>query len=104
MNATPDNTAFPSGLEWFTITRADGTEDTDCQCARCGSSVLAYTCEACGGDGEVEDDRDWNLGGLLGMYMRCRTCNGTGEYLICASGSEWCHEHPLPGREDVIGA
>lgn len=78
----------------------DGSEE-DCQCARCGSSCYFADCYECGGEGEVQDCRDWNLGGLIEDYMTCRHCRGTGGWWICCSGADWCEANPIPGRESI---
>jgi len=80
--------------------RDDGTEE-ECQCARCGSSCGWLECPGCDGDGQVQDFRDWSLGGLIEMYMRCSQCRGKGGWHSCLSSDEWCEAHPLPGRESI---
>ena len=86
------------GVEWFAI---PGRDEEDCQCARCGSSAIFAECESCGGDGEVLDERDWTLGGLIEDYRRCPDCRGTGGWWYCCSGREWCEAHPMSGRESI---
>lgn len=78
----------------------DGTEE-DCQCARCGSSCYFADCYECGGNGEIQDCRDWNLGGLIEEYMTCRHCRGAGGWRVCLSSPEWCEANPLPGRGNI---
>jgi hypothetical protein len=78
----------------------DGSEE-ECQCARCGSTAIWEDCWNCGGDGEVEDTRDWSLGGLFEMYERCGHCGGSCGWYYCCSGDEWCQLHPMPGREGI---
>ncbi len=46
-------------------------------CSLCGERCMEYLeCDACGGSGKVQDTRDWSLGGLIYMEMRCPTCLG----------------------------
>jgi hypothetical protein len=80
--------------------RADGREE-DCQCARCGSSAIWIDCNRCGGEGEIQDCRDWTLGGLIEDYYTCSDCRGMAGWWCCASEDEWCKAHPLPGRESI---
>jgi hypothetical protein len=70
---------------------------SDCQCARCGSSCGWDDCYGCGGEGaylcdddECPDDWDW-----------CPECRGKGGWWNCLSSREWCEAHPRAGREDV---
>lgn len=86
------------GIEWFTI-----GEETECQCARCGSSAGFEQCENCGGEGvsghecgedscccwHPEDNR------------QCDYCKGTGGSYCCLSTREWCEASPMPGREHI---
>lgn len=69
----------------------DGRE-WDCQCARCGSSVIDEWCPDCGGDCEVWED---------GESFSCSTCDGAGCWRVCASEDGWCEAHPIPGREQI---
>lgn len=98
----PMSERMEGGIEWFAVQHPDGEPDEDCQCARCGSTALFADCTNCGGDGEVIDDRDWNLGGLLEEYRRCPDCRGDGGGWYCCSDREWCNANPMAGREQVV--
>ena len=67
----------------------------DCQCARCGSSVVSEECWECFGEGYFELSGDNPDATEL-----CDVCDGTGGLLVCCSSEEWCAEHPLPGRPE----
>ena len=70
--------------------------EIDCQCARCGSSMVAFECEVCQGDGlQYEGD------GQDEMAFECDGCDGRGVIHVCFSSDEWCEANPLEGREDV---
>lgn len=71
----------------------DGRE-WDCQCARCGSSVIHSGCPSCGGDGFTADEDDERV-------IRCDDCNGRGRWLDCGSSDEWCEANPRTLREDT---
>jgi hypothetical protein len=70
----------------------------DCQCARCGSSVMFNECDNCGGEGWIEDD-DWQA--YEGDGHNCYWCNGVGGHFACVSSVEYCEGHPKKGREDI---
>lgn len=92
-----ETTEIAGGIEWFTFRRSDGTEDTDCQCARCGSSCSYVECANCGGDGEIDDMDNWEWPTIY----RCDWCRGKGGSWHCLSGVEWCRDHPMQGREHI---
>jgi hypothetical protein len=70
----------------------------ECQCGRCGSSVLSEACEGCGGDGFLldpdfdEDDDEIDM---------CPDCLGRGVFNSCCSSREYCEANPMPGREKI---
>jgi hypothetical protein len=74
----------------------------DCQCARCGSSVLTERCDQCE-DGF--DGHDCGEDCCCCLYpednMVCQYCDGAGFWRQCLSSPEWCQANPLPGRKDV---
>ena len=76
----------------------DGSEE-GYQCARCGSSVVWFDCDNCGGVGAYDTnyvDDEWD-----DPYQRCPDCSGNGGWNLCASSAEYCNAHPIAGREDV---
>ena len=75
----------------------DYDREWECQCARCGSSLGFEICDACGGDGFVEEE-DYD------EIERCGQCNGKQGYSFCLSSDEYCDENPMEGREDVKGS
>ena len=87
-------------VEWFQIPGRDAGEE-DCQCARCGSSIMFDDCSQCGGEGwhESPDDDSWAW--MEDRLERCGTCAGQGGWWTCLSTVEYCRAHPMPGREDV---
>lgn len=93
------DTRIEAGIEWYPIPGREHEED--CQCARCGSSCGWLDCWDCGGTGEIVDERDWTLGGLIDASEPCRNCEGYGGWHYCLSGRDWCEGHPLPGREGI---
>lgn len=98
-------TRIEDGVEWYTWTREDGTEETDCQCARCGSSCVSTDCYGCGGEGGYFGEviaGYYDFGWIdPDCWYTCRACRGKGGWWICGSGSEWCESNPLPGREHI---
>lgn len=72
------------------------------QCARCGSSVSFQSCANCGGEGyEDHDCFDDSCCCLDPGEDVCSWCRGEGGSHVCLSSREWCHTHPMPGREEV---
>lgn len=78
--------------------------DWDCQCARCGSSMLSESCGACGGDGITgpgelyEQDPLWYS---PDDYERCHQCEGEGAWMLCGSSPDYCLLHPIAGRIEI---
>lgn len=75
----------------------------ECQCARCGSSVLFEDCTNCGGSGlrghDCIDDTCCCLDPE--ENVECDVCDGQGGWYTCLSSREFCNANPLPGRENV---
>lgn len=98
-------TRIEGGIEWYDYQASYPGEDgklidyteTECQCARCGSSAAFDRCDNCD-DGQCEDD-DWQ--NYEGYTYTCHWCRGRGGSWHCISSPEWCKEHPLPGREHI---
>jgi hypothetical protein len=86
------------GVEWYEWDRTDGTTETECQCARCGSSCFFHECWSCGGEGEEEVEYEDFVDVC---FRKCDWCRGTGGSWRCLSGREWCDANPLPGREEI---
>jgi hypothetical protein len=82
---------------WIGKHPRDGHE-YDCQCARCGSSMVFVECDNCGGDGTVESD-DWQDGD--DEVYRCDWCNGAGGHWVCLASKDWCHANPREGRAHI---
>src|SRR5262245_45461496 len=81
---------------------AEMEADIDCQCARCGSSILTEHCEYCEDGYEGHDCGEDCCACLYPEdNVPCQYCDGTGIWHTCASSSEWCQANPLPGRETV---
>ena len=81
----------------------DGRE-YDCQCARCGSSLMFDECESCGGEGTAGHDCGEDCCACLHPEenIDCDYCNGEGHYPHCLSASSgWCRANPKPGRENI---
>lgn len=74
----------------------------DCQCARCGSSMMSESCGRCGGEGTTavgelyEEDPLWYD---VDDVAPCHECNGEGAWMLCISSPEYCEAHPMKGRE-----
>jgi len=81
---------------------SDG-KDYDCQCARCGSSVVWQDCTQCGGEGmhghDCGDDTCCCL--YPDENIECGICDGVGGWRLCLSSTDWCKANPLEGREQV---
>lgn len=76
--------------------------DWDCQCARCGSSLMTEHCGQCEdgySDHDCGDDTCCCLYPVLNVP--CDLCDGRGFWNVCLSSYEWCQANPLPGREQV---
>lgn len=74
----------------------------DCQCARCGSSVMWEDCVDCDegySDHECGDDCCCCL--EPEPNVECDICDGHGGWRTCLSSPEWCKANPLEGREQV---
>lgn len=75
----------------------------DCQCARCGSSVIGEPCDNCGGEGVCGHDCGEDC--CCCMYpednVPCDECGGDGMYYVCMSTQDFCKNNPLPGREHI---
>lgn len=81
----------------------DDGREWDCQCARCGSSVVYDDCYHCGGGGVVSPD-DWDAeDGWDGEEdeENCTECGGLGGFPCCISDADWCEARPRPGREQT---
>ena len=78
----------------------DGRE-WDCQCARCGSTVMAEECEGCGGEGVDGHDCGEDTCACADPIdnVECSWCEGEGGHRVCLSSKEHCEAHPLPGHE-----
>lgn len=78
-------------------------KEKDCQCARCGSSMGWIDCGQCGGEGGRDLYDQSPLEYAPGEWARCDWCLGEGGGWYCFSDddSDWCQNHPSPGREDV---
>jgi hypothetical protein len=87
---SPSPEMYRSGLE------------IDCQCARCGSSVVTDDCKYCE-DGFYGHDCGEDC--CCCLYpeenVPCQYCRGTGVWHRCLSSPEWCKANPLPGREAI---
>lgn len=76
----------------------------DCQCARCGSTLVWESCERCGGEGITgpgelyEEDPLWYD---PDDYEACHECGGEGSWPHCISSPEWCEANPIVGREGI---
>jgi len=57
-------------------------EDDDVSCGRCGADMGWWECEPCDGSA-------------------CQLCDGEFGWWYCTATSDWCHPHPLTGRERV---
>lgn len=92
-----------NGIEWFATRRADGYEELDCQCARCGSGATWADCESCGGGGYAGHDCGEDSCCCLHPEdnVKCDFCRGHGGRYHCGSSLDWCQAHPLPGREQI---
>ena len=75
----------------------------DCQCARCGSSLVFVDCDNCGGDGVSGHDcgEDCCCCADPEENETCDWCFGAGGHWQCYARAEWCEAHPGTGREDV---
>lgn len=80
----------------------DGRE-WDCQCARCGSSMVYEECGSCDENGMSHHDcgEDSCCCADPEPNVPCDLCNGEGGWLECASDSGWCMSNPQEGRESV---
>lgn len=78
----------------------DGQE-WDCQCARCGSSMMWEDCSTCGGEGVSghECGEDTCCCRYLEDNVPCGICDGDGGWYLCISSVDWCEHHPIPGHE-----
>lgn len=83
----------------------DGRE-WECQCARCGSSLMRVQCDQCGGDGL--DGHDCGEDCCCCLHpednQTCGMCRGEGGWWQCASSGKWCEDHPLPERGEIKGS
>lgn len=76
----------------------------DCQCARCGSSLVWEECSACGGEGMTapgqlyEEDPLWYD---PDDTKPCHQCGGEASFPCCISSPDWCEAHPIVGREGI---
>lgn len=80
----------------------DGRE-WDCQCARCGSSIMFEDCDNCGGEGYSGHDcgEDCCCCADPDDNVVCSWCGGEGAHAVCCSSAEWCEANPVAGREGV---
>ena len=96
------NESVPQGERqcWTHISREqpDFDRDWDVQCARCGSSLEFEICDACGGDGVVEEE-DYEMCDTF--YERCPMCDGKVGLACCLSSDEYCDDNPIEGREHI---
>ncbi len=87
---------------WLDNPPSDG-RDYDCQCSRCGSSMMWEDCQNCGGEGT--DGHDCGEDCCCCLHpednVRCDWCRGKGGSYFCASGEEWCTANPMMGRGDI---
>lgn len=76
--------------------------EIDCQCARCGSSVVSEICDECE-DGFSGHDcgEDCCCCAFPEDNIPCDYCRGRGVWHRCMSSPEWCNANPVPGRENV---
>lgn len=98
--ATTTTLEIRAGIEWYTVALEDGCEETDCMCARCGSSAGPVECWNCHGEGVVEHDA-WDPGDDEPYLVACDWCRGNSTSWHCVSSPEWCNAHPIPGREHI---
>lgn len=91
-----------NGIEQFTIHREGWPDETDFQCARCGSSVEWLDCSNCD-DGYSH--HDCGEDSCCCLYpdnnVRCDWCRGVGGSWHCVSPPEYCQAHPIKGREHI---
>jgi hypothetical protein len=77
--------------------------DWECQCARCGSSLMWEDCYGCAGEGLRGHDCGEDTCCCLDPEdnVECSNCGGSGGHYDCVSGREWCTANPMMGREDI---
>jgi hypothetical protein len=87
---------------WIGSHPRDGRQ-YDCQCARCGSSVMPEDCDNCGGTGVSSHDCGEDTCCCLDPddNVTCDWCGGRGHFWVCLSSSDWCRTHAREGRETI---
>lgn len=77
--------------------------DWHCRCARCGSTLFWEDCESCDGNGVSGHDcgEDCCCCSDPEDNIQCDACGGRGTFPRCMSSHEYCHGHPMPGREAI---
>lgn len=76
----------------------------ECQCARCGSSMMWAECENCGGEGLDGHDCGEDCCCCLDPEpnQRCDYCRGSGGHWECMSSPRFCTANPLTGRDEIV--
>lgn len=91
-------TRIDRGIEWFPVGDENARQE-DNQCARCGSSCDFIDCWNCD-HGIVEKDIGDGCCEEL-IDVQCEVCEGRGGRWHCMSTPDWCHTHPIRGREHI---